>query len=114
MSIVLLSALVNAVIVSTGATLVIGLVLGFVPRRSLNAGTRYGIWYAVLLLVVGLPLAFLPERQPEIPAVPGLGQLPLEEISRQPPAGSVSTRAGDDSILPKAATTSGRELEEKT
>jgi beta-lactamase regulating signal transducer with metallopeptidase domain len=104
---VLLSALVNGVIVSTAATLVMALFLRLVPRRTLNAATRYGIWFVALLIAVGLPVVFMPFPQVQIPAAPPLGQLPLEELREelsQPPL-SVVIRppSPSDAVLPEAS-----------
>lgn len=86
---ILLSALVNGVIVSTAGTLVMALFMHLVPRRTLNAATRYGTWFVALLLVVGLPVVFIPLPLAQIPAAPALGHLPLEELS-QPPLSAAS------------------------
>ena len=77
MNTILLSALVNSVILSVAATAVISILLRFTPRRVLNAATRYGMWCVALLLIVGLPVAFLPMRQAVVPTAPPLGSLPV-------------------------------------
>jgi beta-lactamase regulating signal transducer with metallopeptidase domain len=94
MSTILLSALVNGVIVSTAATLVVALFLRLVPRRTLNAATRYGIWFVALVIVMGLPVVFIPLPQAQIWTAPPLGQIPLEELRESlspPPLSAVSS-----------------------
>jgi beta-lactamase regulating signal transducer with metallopeptidase domain len=89
MSTILLSALVNSAILSAAATAVIWSLLRLTPRRTLNAATRYGMWFVALLLVVGLPVAFIPMRKAVVPAAPSLGSLPLGEFTHSPLAGVV-------------------------
>jgi beta-lactamase regulating signal transducer with metallopeptidase domain len=108
---VLLSALVNGVIVSAAATLVIAFFLRLVPRRTLNAATRYGIWFVALLIAVGLPVVFMPMPQVQIPAAPPLGQLHLEELreelSQSPLPVVISPPSPSDAVLPEVSQTHG-------
>src|SRR5580704_619846 len=64
-----LSAFINAGIAGAGVTIAVWLVLSIAPRRLLNAATRYALWWATLLVVVALPLFYLPHRN-EPAAVP--------------------------------------------
>lgn len=64
----ILAALVNGGIAGAAVTLAVWLVLSIAPRRALNAATRYAVWWTTLLLVVTLPLFYLPRRAEPIPA----------------------------------------------
>jgi beta-lactamase regulating signal transducer with metallopeptidase domain len=55
-----LAALVNGAILGAIVTCVVGVLLRLTPRRALNAATRYAIWWAALLVVVLLPVFYLP------------------------------------------------------
>ena len=100
------SALVNAAILGLGATAFLWLLLRIIPRRAVNAATRYGIWCVALAITVILPLVLLflsqvPLRQPA-----ALGALPVqtlivpaEPILQQPTA----------SVPPQSRSVSGRQ-----
>src|SRR5580704_13268541 len=64
----ILAALINGGIAGAAVTLAVWLVLSIAPRRALNAATRYAVWWTTLLLVVILPLFYLPRRAERIPA----------------------------------------------
>jgi beta-lactamase regulating signal transducer with metallopeptidase domain len=64
----ILSALINAGVAGAGLTLAVWLVLSIAPRRALNAATRYAIWWIALLVVVTLPLFYLPHRAEPVSA----------------------------------------------
>src|SRR5437763_332531 len=53
-----LAALVNGGLLSGLLTVVVWLVLRIVPRRMLNAATRYAVWWVTLTVVVLLPVAY--------------------------------------------------------
>lgn len=55
-----LSALVNGAALSLALTAAVWLLLRIVPRRLLNAATRYAVWWAALAVVLALPLIDLP------------------------------------------------------
>ena len=59
-------ALVNGAILSALLTAALWLALRLIPRRVLNAATRYAVWWAALAVVVAMPAVFL--RPP--PAMP--------------------------------------------
>ena len=64
----ILAASINGGIAGAAVTLAVWLVLSIAPRRALNAATRYAVWWTTLLLVVTLPLFYLPRRAERIPA----------------------------------------------
>jgi beta-lactamase regulating signal transducer with metallopeptidase domain/protein involved in polysaccharide export with SLBB domain len=93
------SAIVNGAILSALLTIAVWIVLRLTPRRTLNAATRYAIWWIVLLATLALPLSFvqwpnrisapiyshaIPQTEPEpalpvaAPAVAPSRALPLE------------------------------------
>ena len=57
---VVLAALANGAILGSILTAALWLVLRLTPRRVLNAATRYAMWWALLLVVMALPLFYLP------------------------------------------------------
>jgi beta-lactamase regulating signal transducer with metallopeptidase domain len=63
----ILAALINGGIAGAAVTLAVWLTLAIAPRRALNAATRYAVWWTTLLLVVMLPLFYLPRRPERIP-----------------------------------------------
>ena len=80
----LFSALINAAIVGTVATAVFWTFLRIVSRGALNAATRYALWWIALLLLVILPVAFVPSLNLRNPQPPALGSLPLRELALLP------------------------------
>ncbi len=64
----ILAALINAALAGALVTLAVWLVLSIAPRRALNATTRYAVWWTTLLVVVALPLFYLPHRAEPISA----------------------------------------------
>jgi beta-lactamase regulating signal transducer with metallopeptidase domain len=64
----ILAALINGAIAGAAVTVAVWLVLSIAPRRALNAATRYAVWWTTLLLVVTLPLFYLPTRAERVPA----------------------------------------------
>ncbi len=76
------SAIVNGSIVSAVLSLVVWFALSATPRRTLNAATRYAIWWIVLTVSLLLPLAY--QWSPEVhfqparaPRVESATQLPV-------------------------------------
>jgi beta-lactamase regulating signal transducer with metallopeptidase domain len=55
------SALANGAVLSIPLTAAVWLTLRLIPRRALNAATRYAIWWIVLAVTIALP-AFYPPR----------------------------------------------------
>src|SRR5207244_3387688 len=55
-----LAALVNGAIAGGVFTAIVWVVMAFLPRRLLNAATRYVIWWATLAVVIFLPMMYLP------------------------------------------------------
>ena len=64
----ILTALINGSIAGAALTLAVWLVLSAAPRRALNATTRYAVWWITLLLVLTLPVFYLPHRAEPIAA----------------------------------------------
>jgi beta-lactamase regulating signal transducer with metallopeptidase domain len=58
----ILAALINGGIAGAAVTVAVWLALSIAPRRALNAATRYAVWWITLLVVVMLPLFYLPHR----------------------------------------------------
>ena len=56
----LLSALVNGAALGVPLTAAVWLLLRIVPRRLLNAATRYAVWWAALAVALALPAVYLP------------------------------------------------------
>lgn len=57
---VLLAAVVNGALLSAPMAIAVWLGLRAVPRRVLNAATRYVLWWVVLAMAIALPVAYLP------------------------------------------------------
>jgi beta-lactamase regulating signal transducer with metallopeptidase domain/Tfp pilus assembly protein PilF len=53
------SAIINSAILSTLLSLAVRVVMQIIPRRALNAATRYAIWWIVLVATLVLPLAYI-------------------------------------------------------
>ena len=68
----ILAALVNGAIVGAALTAALWLGLLAVPRRTLNAATRYAAWWAALAIAVLLPVWYLPHRMTTTPAQNGI------------------------------------------
>ncbi len=68
----IVAALVNGAILSALLTAGLWLALLLVPRRFLNAATRYAVWWAALAVVVVMPALFLhrPSPSPHFPMAP--------------------------------------------
>jgi Ca-activated chloride channel homolog len=62
-----LAALVNGAILSAPLTAVVWLALRLVPRRGLNAATRYAVWWATLAIATALPAVYLPIHEGDWP-----------------------------------------------
>jgi len=58
----ILAALINGGIAGAAITMAVWLALSIAPRRALNAATRYVVWWTALLVVVALPVFYLPHR----------------------------------------------------
>jgi beta-lactamase regulating signal transducer with metallopeptidase domain len=73
----ILSALINGGIAGAAVAVAVWIALSMAPRRALNAATRYAIWWIALLVVVTLPMFYLPHRvEPAsafVPAAPVTG-----------------------------------------
>jgi len=88
------SALANSALLSIGATGVLWLALRIIPRRTLNAATRFGLWWVALSISAALPLVFLILSWVSVPRPSQLGSLPvhtlelLPEFSPPPPPGT--------------------------
>jgi hypothetical protein len=64
-----IAAVVNGGIVSVPIAAAVWLLLRVMPRRALNAATRYAIWWVTLAIVIALPVVYLPLR-PALLATP--------------------------------------------
>ncbi len=86
----ILAAFINAGIAGAVLTFAVWLALSIAPRRALNAATRYAIWWSVLLVVVALPVFYLPHRAAiaSIPS-PVLKEEPVVSIADAPPVAVV-------------------------
>lgn len=58
----ILAAFINAGISGAVVSVAVWLALSIAPRRALNAATRYAVWWTTLLVVVALPVFYLPHR----------------------------------------------------
>ena len=58
----LLSALLNGLILATALTAAVWITLRLTPRRTLNAATRYVIWWITLAAALLIPLSLLPKQ----------------------------------------------------
>ena len=56
------SAMVNGAILSALLAAAVWLALRATPRHSLNAATRYAIWWMVLAVTLALPLSYVKWR----------------------------------------------------
>jgi erythromycin esterase-like protein/beta-lactamase regulating signal transducer with metallopeptidase domain len=65
-----LEAIVNGTILSAALTAFCWLVLRAAPRRSINAATRYGVWWMAFAVAVLLPLTWIPMPDWQDPVVP--------------------------------------------
>ena len=55
-----LAAVVNGALLSALIVGAVWFALRAVPRRTLNAATRYVLWWVVLAIVIALPVSYLP------------------------------------------------------
>ena len=78
------SAWINGAIISIGLTAMIGLILRMIPRASLNAATRFGIWWFALLASLALPLLFMPRLNIRIPRPEPLGAISVARLAAEP------------------------------
>jgi beta-lactamase regulating signal transducer with metallopeptidase domain len=60
----LCAAALNGALLGIPIAALVWLILKIVPRRSLNAATRYAIWWACLVVVAALPATYLLPRLP--------------------------------------------------
>ena len=88
----ILSALINAGVAGAALTLAVRLALTIAPRRALNAATRYAVWWIALLVVVTLPLFYLPHRvepiSPVLPIAVSTGQTETLTVADTTPSAS--------------------------
>src|SRR5882724_11135320 len=110
MTAMLVSALVNDAIISTGATAILWLALRIAPRRAINSATRYGLWWVALLVAAALPIVFVPSLHLRVPRPPSLGSLPVDNLAATPEQfipGGASTATGAPRPLHLPTATSG-------
>jgi beta-lactamase regulating signal transducer with metallopeptidase domain len=103
----ILAALINGGILGAALTAVVWIALSIAPRRALNAATRYAIWWITLLVVVALPVFYLPRAArvvsvPQTLTAPPRTQLTrAEEMEVTPVSATLSKEAPPVSRLPK-------------
>ncbi len=68
----ILTAFVNAGIVSVLIVAALWLLLRITPRGTLNAATRYAIWWIALATVIAMPLLYLPRTSSPAPVIASL------------------------------------------
>jgi beta-lactamase regulating signal transducer with metallopeptidase domain len=64
-----LAAFINAGIAGAALTIAVWFTLSIAPRRAINAATRYAVWWSTLLVVVMLPVFYLPHRAVRVSTV---------------------------------------------
>ncbi|MGA3204165.1 MAG: M56 family metallopeptidase [Bryobacteraceae bacterium] len=84
-----LAAFINAGIAGAAVTIAVWLVLSIAPRRAINAATRYAVWWTTLLVVVALPVFYLPHRAapvsaPQEPVTQAVAQETTISVSEAP------------------------------
>ncbi len=90
-----LAALVNGILISAGLAFVVWAALRVTPRNSLNAATRYAIWWAVFAVTICLPASYFRDVRttPVIsPAIP-MSAAPRVQtrIRIVPPSSAINT-----------------------
>ncbi len=96
----ILAAFINGGIAGLAVTMAVWIVLLIAPRRMLNAATRYAVWWTTLLVVVGLPLFYLPNRAE--PVSPSLLVAPAEaQIATAMPVEAAPVSTYQPSRLPQ-------------
>ncbi len=89
------TALINGGVLSIFLAAILWLLLRIVPRRSMNAATRYAIWWATLAIVIALP--FLSYRHPIAPIAPApvvMESYAYSETAPEPTVALSQTPAG--------------------
>jgi len=89
----ILAAFANALVLGALLTVAVGVLVHVLPKRALNAATRYLVWWVTLALVIASPLLYLadatvPPRLPDAPASPAAAAAPKSEL--KPPLPAVS------------------------
>jgi beta-lactamase regulating signal transducer with metallopeptidase domain len=90
-----LAAVVNGAALSAAIVIAVWIALRLLPRRALNASTRYALWWAVLAFTIALPCAYLPvykTTESELPKPVRAVALP-SATAVQPPAVAPARRA---------------------
>lgn len=78
----ILNAILNGAILSLPLTATVWLALRLLPRRAANASARYVIWWATLLAIVALPIAYLPaSSKPSPEPAPRAELKPMAHVS---------------------------------
>ncbi len=77
------SAIINGAASSAALIFAVWLILRFTPRRSLNAATRYAIWWIVLAITIALPLAYIPWRTPSPPRSTAMPVRDIQWVANQ-------------------------------
>jgi len=76
------SAIISGAILSVPLSLAVWLALRVVPRRALNAATRYAIWWVVLAVTLALPLSYSKWRT--APPAPHASSVSRQSLATEP------------------------------
>jgi beta-lactamase regulating signal transducer with metallopeptidase domain len=77
----ILAAFINAGIAGAVVTVAVWFALSIAPRRALNAATRYAVWWTTLLVVVMLPVFYLPHRAEPVYSSPTITPLEAQIVA---------------------------------
>lgn len=93
----ILAAFINAGIAGAAVTFAVWLALCILPRRQFNAATRYAVWWTTLLVVVALPVFYLPHHEQSGPMIPSPQAAPVTTLTKTepPPVADVVTVPAD-------------------
>jgi beta-lactamase regulating signal transducer with metallopeptidase domain len=94
----LVSALLNGFILAATLTATVWLTLYLAPRRTVNAATRYVIWWVVLGAAIFVPLSFLP-----LSFLPSSPRSEITQVHQAEPAAAFPVRIAPP--LPASAPT---------
>jgi beta-lactamase regulating signal transducer with metallopeptidase domain len=92
----ILAAFINGGIAGAAVTIAVWFVLSIAPRRALNAATRYAVWWVTLLIVVALPLFYLPRRAEPVDSSPSKATTAQLVAMTETPAPPVSKPLNND------------------
>jgi beta-lactamase regulating signal transducer with metallopeptidase domain len=97
----ILAAFINGGIAGSAVTFAVWFVLSIAPRRALNAATRYAVWWTTLLIVVALPLFYLPHHVEPVSASQSVVPVTTQPVAiAETPASPVSKSVDNDQPQP--------------